>query len=96
MSGESHDAPMEGIEEFRLRLPEIISEFKQEDIFNCDESSFFYRALPDKTLTLKGQDCKGGKVSKERLTTLFCCNATGTEKETVVVIGRSQKPRCFH
>jgi hypothetical protein len=30
MSGESHDATTDDIEEFRLRLPEIISEFKQE------------------------------------------------------------------
>jgi transcriptional regulator with XRE-family HTH domain len=95
MSGESNDAPMQDIEEFRQRLPEITAAFKPEDVFNCDESGLFYRALPEKTLTLKGKACKGGKASKDRLTALFCCNATGTEKETVMVIGRSQKPRCF-
>lgn len=65
------------------------------NIFNADETGVFYQLLPNKTLTLKGESCKGGAKSKQRLTALFCCNATGTEKLKPLVIGKSLKPRCF-
>ncbi|KRZ77399.1 Tigger transposable element-derived protein 4 [Trichinella papuae] len=55
----------------------------------------FYRILPDKTLTFKGENCSGGKLSKEKLTVLLCCNETGTEMLRPLVIGRAKNPRCF-
>ncbi|KRY73112.1 Tigger transposable element-derived protein 6 [Trichinella pseudospiralis] len=30
--------------------------------------------MPDETLTFKGENCSGGKLGKERLTVLLCCN----------------------
>ncbi|GBO01180.1 Tigger transposable element-derived protein 6 [Araneus ventricosus] len=54
----------------------------------------FYRGLPDKTLCFKGEKCSSGKISKERLTLLLCCNMLG-DFETPVVIGKAKKPRCF-
>ncbi|CAJ0846342.1 8639_t:CDS:1, partial [Entrophospora sp. SA101] len=33
---------------------------------------------------------------KERITILFCCNASGKNKNKPLVIGKSQKPRCFN
>lgn len=43
----------------------------------------------------KGEDCHGGKRSKERITLLLTTNATGTDKLKALVIGKSAKPRCF-
>ena len=51
--------------------------------------------MPQKTYGLKGQKCYNGEKSKERLTILFTCNSTGTEKLTPVVIGKSENPRAF-
>ena len=34
------------------------------DIFNADETGIFFKALPNKTLEFKGNDCKGTKLSK--------------------------------
>lgn len=69
--------------------------FQSKDIFNADETALFYRLLPDKTMEFKGKECHGGKESKERLTILLCANATGSEKLKPLVIGKSQRPRCF-
>ena len=41
--------------DFQERLPGLISQFKPEDVFNCDETGLFYQALPDKTLERKKQ-----------------------------------------
>ena len=59
-----------------------------------DETGVFYRQLPDRTLRIKSEECKGGKKSKERLTAALCCNMLG-EFEKTLVIGRCEKPRCF-
>jgi hypothetical protein len=63
-------------------------------VFNADETALFYRILPNRSFVVKGQECRGGKQSKERLTLLLCCSASG-EKLTPLIIGRSEKPRCF-
>lgn len=63
-------------------------------MFNCDETELYYRAIPDKTSSVKGFQTKGSKVSKEPVTVLFACSATG-EKLKPLVIGKASKPRCF-
>ena len=45
----------------------------------------FYRAIPDKTLTLKGHQCNGGKMAKQRLTIVVSANLC-EEKEQPLVI----------
>ena len=82
------------VADYRQRLPAIIQGYELSDVFNCDETGLFFRVLPDKTLAVKESDCKGGKLSKERLTVMFCCSATG-EKLKPLVIGKSRKPHCF-
>jgi hypothetical protein len=36
--------------------------------------------MPDETLSFKGEQCSGGKKSKERVTVMVGCNADGSEK----------------
>lgn len=50
------------------------NEYSPENIFNADETALFYRLLPEKTLTYKGDDCAGGKRSKERVSVLVAAN----------------------
>ena len=94
VSGESSGVSADVFADYRQRLPAIIQGYELSDVFNCDETGLFFRVLPDKTLAVKGSDCKGGKLSKERLTVMFCCSATG-EKLKPLVIGKSRKPHCF-
>jgi hypothetical protein len=48
----------------------------QKNILNCDETGLFYKAMPNKSLTLCKEDCKCGKKSKDNFTMLFSANAT--------------------
>lgn len=64
-------------------------------IFNADELGLFFKCTPDKTYTMKGELCKGGKSSKERVTVLVGANMDGSEKLPMLMNGKSMKPRCF-
>lgn len=76
-------------------LPREIAGYDPKDVFNADETALFFRALPERTLALKGDKCKGGKQVKQRITLLLFANMDGTERIKPIVIGRSNKPRCF-
>lgn len=76
-------------------LLDHLNRYAPSDIFNADETALFFKLLPDKTITYKGDVCAGGKRCKERVTVLLGANMTGTEKLPLFVIGKSQKPRCF-
>jgi hypothetical protein len=62
-----------------VKLPALLREYQPVDIFNADETGLFWKCLPDKTLHMKGEQCSGGKKSKERITVLVCANMTGTK-----------------
>ncbi|OUC40836.1 DDE superfamily endonuclease [Trichinella nativa] len=83
------------VDTWKDRLQVLLNDYRPDDVFNADEMGLFYRILPDKTLTFKGENCSGGKLSKERLTVLLCCNESGTEMLKPLVIGKAKNPRCF-
>ena len=37
------------------------------EIYNCDETSLYYRSIAKKCFVTKGDDCKGIKVKKDRI-----------------------------
>ncbi|XP_033223555.1 tigger transposable element-derived protein 4-like [Belonocnema kinseyi] len=76
-------------------LPSLLEVYAIEDIFNADETGLFFKCLPDKTLTFKGDTCHGGKKTKDRITVMVCANMSGKEKLELLVIGKSKNPRCF-
>ncbi len=92
--GEALDVDVNVVEAWRQKLPHIIDDYTAEEIWNLDETGLFYRALPDRTLALKGADCRGGKLAKERITVLLACSSTG-EKYKLLIIGKAANPRCF-
>ena len=84
-----------GVEaEWKVNLPSMCEGYAPANIFNMDETSFFYRTMPDKTLAQKGDQCKGGKVAKDRLTLVVACSSVG-EKLQPMVIRKSKVPHCF-
>lgn len=76
-------------------LSHHIADYSADDVFNADETDLFFKCLPDKTFTFKGANCNGGKISKERVTILLCCNMSGTEKLSPLLIGKPKSPRSF-
>ena len=71
----------------------ITDTYQVQDIFNFIETTILFRALPDKTLSSLVDESKKGDMATEIITVGFCCNLTGSEKETPLVIGSSN---CMH
>jgi len=66
MCGESANVSDSSLSEWkRNRLPEILRQFQQNDVFNADETVIFWKVLPERTLAFKGESVKG------RLTTVI-------------------------
>ncbi|XP_031340904.1 tigger transposable element-derived protein 4-like [Photinus pyralis] len=94
--GEASDVNTEVVDNWISTVwPTIKEEYSENDVFNADETGLFFKLTPDKTLKFRGEKCVGGKLSKERITVLVCANMSGTEKRKLLVIGKSQNPRCF-
>ncbi|CAE1327461.1 unnamed protein product [Acanthosepion pharaonis] len=69
-------------------LPQLFRGYDPKDVWNCDETGIFYKAMPSGSLRFAGgEQSNGTKVPKDRLT-----NMDGSEKQAVVV-GKSAKPR---
>ncbi|CAI6373801.1 unnamed protein product [Macrosiphum euphorbiae] len=92
--GESSSVDHDIVDDWNNKLIEICEGFVPKNIFNLDETGLFFRALPNKTMCLKGENCSGGKISKERITVMLCVNMED-DFETPLVIGKALKPRCF-
>lgn len=82
------DVDMSLADDYKFRLSSITSSYPLENIFNCDETGLFFRALPDRNLEQSQHMVKDGELSKQRLTILLCCSSTG-EKLKPLVIGRT-------
>ena len=96
VSGENAAVSKEVCEDWKKStLYPLLQRYHPNDVFNADETGLFWRLLPDKTHTARGEKCTGGKKSKERITVLVCANMTGTEKCPLLIIGKSKVPRCF-
>jgi hypothetical protein len=93
LSGEAADVSESVVDDWGKHLESVCNGYKLRDIFNADETGLFYRVLPIKSMTVRGEKAKGGKKSKERITVLLACSAG--EKFTPFVIGDSANPRCF-
>jgi len=95
LNGESADVDNSIVEGWFGRLKAICEGYSPDNIYNCDETGLFYRALPTRSLVQRNDKCKGGKFSKERLTVLLTASLTG-HKLQPLVIGKSRNPRCFN
>jgi hypothetical protein len=64
-----------------------------QDIFNCDETSLYWRLIPDRSLTTRAPP--GRKKENSRISALFCCNSDASERLPIWFIGTAKKPRAF-
>ena len=94
--GESGSADTEGIQLAREALPKILADLKIVracDVWNCDETGLRWVAPPDRTICDRRPD--GYKKAMDRITLLVTCNATGTGRRPLMVLGKSENPHCF-
>ena len=89
--GEAGAIDIENVDPIKERFKKITSKYDLENIYNIDECALYYKRLPDITLT-SDPNSRGLKVSKDRITLVLACNATGSHKLTPFVIGSSRQP----
>ena len=94
ISGDSGNVDLETASNWKRSLSMLIDGYELENVFNMDETGFFFRCLPDSTLSHVSESCKGGKQGKNKLTVALTCSTVG-EKLVPMILGKSKKPRCF-
>ena len=76
-SGEHGSENNEVVENWKEKLVSVCDGYKPITIINMDETGLFYRDTTKTTYFKKGEDCAGGKLSKERVTVALCASMTG-------------------
>ncbi|KAG9403141.1 hypothetical protein AC1031_021962 [Aphanomyces cochlioides] len=71
----------------------MMSDYYSRDIFNFDESAFFYCMAPGRAISKKTMS--GRKLVKKRLTMAIATNCDGSDKMPLFFIGHFKSPRCF-
>ena len=92
--GERRNVPQDNVGAFLVDLQKLKDEYKDENIFNADDTALFYRLLPERTIERNHVAAAAKKFSKDRVTLLLCCSATG-EKFPPLVMGKYESPRCL-
>ena len=77
LCGEAADVPEYVVADWAKRLSSITAGYAMADIYNADETGLYFRALPNRSMVLHDDPCKGIKTSKERITVLLGCSAAG-------------------
>ena len=95
VNGEASEVSGETVNKWMERLWELTKDYDPIDIWNMDETGYFFKALPEKGLAEKKSQARGGKKSKTRLTIALFVSAAGEKVIEPIVIWRSTKPRCF-
>lgn len=76
--------------------PALRRDFADCDVYNADETGLFYNLTPDKTMYYRGETCRAGEMSKDRLTVLVAANMSGTDKRNLLVVGKAKTPRSLY
>jgi hypothetical protein len=91
---ESNEVSQYVVNSYKEKFSEMILVFEEKDIFNADECGFLFQAMPNKILAMKGDKCKSGRNSKDRLTVLLAASVAG-EKLSAFVMSKVNQPSCF-
>lgn len=91
--GEAGDVDEAAVSEQIKLLQSLVQNYHPADVYNCDETGLFWKSTPDRGLAT--QQFSGTKQNKSRITAHFCCNADGSDKVPVWIIGKSAWPRAF-
>ena len=91
--GEAASAPTQDLDTMRENLRQTLRDYDPENIFNCDETGLFWKMKPKHTIS--NGPVAGTKLSKDRVTVLLTCNATGNEKLPPLFIHKSETPRAL-
>lgn len=89
--GEAASVDQEAARSGRERLQSITSQYALHDVYNMDETSFFYRQSAAGSISRRAKS--GRKQDKRRLTLAVAANADGSDKLPLLIIGKTKQPR---
>ncbi|EEY64557.1 DNA binding protein [Phytophthora infestans T30-4] len=92
--GEAASVDQEAAETGRVKLRKLTDSYAQSEIYNMNETSFFFRSEAKYTLTQR-KVISGRKDPKHRLTLALAVNADGSGKLPLLYIGSAKVPRAF-
>jgi len=97
--GQAGSADVAGAASRIAEIRAALESYPAERIYNLDETSLFYRCIPNQAYVQAGQrlQARGTKAmkAKERITPVLACNATGNHNIPVAIIGKAKEPLCF-
>ncbi|CAG8623534.1 17662_t:CDS:2 [Gigaspora margarita] len=76
--------PLETLADERIKLRQLLSQYKPKNIYNTNKTGLFYQMLPNQTLVQ--QAVSGQKRDKSQLTVLLATNTTGSHKLMPLII----------
>lgn len=91
--GEAGAIDLVVVEEELQEIREAVNPYTNEDVYNIDESSLFWKMTPDGTLGT--EQSAEGKHKKARITINLVCNISGSHKFEPWFIGKAAVPCCF-
>ena len=93
LCGENASADLSGDEGFLMSFQEKLHGYSLDNIFDINGAGLFYRPIPSKSVCKKARS--GYKNLKERISAALCCNFSGKEKLSPLIIGKSKNLRCL-
>lgn len=90
--GEAASIDEEAARQGRGKMRRLTDAYARSDIYNMDETAFYFRQETATTLTTK-KKVSGKKKNKDRLTLALAVNADGTDKLPPLYIGTAAVPR---
>ncbi|CAB1103823.1 unnamed protein product [Ectocarpus sp. CCAP 1310/34] len=100
LHGEAGSVDKEAIKEGMGEIRALCEKYPARFIFNVDETGLQWKLMPKRTYLSTSENRKTARGSKsmhlkDRLAAIMCCNADGTAKVDMAIIGRAKEPRCF-
>jgi len=96
--GSAIEAARQG-EERMAEIRRELAKYDPDHIYNMDETGLQFRCLPNRAYIAAGQRrrARGTKAmkAKDRVTLVLACNATGSHKLPIAIIGSAAVPLCF-
>lgn len=95
VNGEAASMNPAGAEKWVALLPIIFNTYDPCVVYNVNEFGLFLRVQTSQSLSMKGEFYHGGKISKDRIMVLLCCNEDGSDMMKPWVIGKAKNPMCL-
>lgn len=90
--GEAGSVDEEAVRQGREKMQRLTDPYARSDIYNMDETAYYYMQEPATTLSRR-KKVAGKKKDKRRLTMALATNADGSDKLPPLFIGTAAQPR---